>query len=617
MQIISLFLLTLAFAPAAVAEDEIIVVTATRTPTPTSRLPARVDTVTREDIEAQSLTSLTQAIGANAVQSGGAGQQASVFLRGANSAHTLALLDGVRLNDSSNPAGQYDFGLDTLGGLDRVETLRGPASAIYGSDAIGGVVNLIPRRSATSAFAPFLEASAGSFDTKRALMGAAGSAGGVDYGVSADVFDTDGYDLVPKRMSTHTGNPDGARVATFTASARANFGAWAGDVLLRERSSRTEFDTFSGGPFFDLRADDPALDTRDDQSVWRVGAETGEALRFRVSGGQVRNDRVETDAGFQDSAAQATQSFIDANARWTRGETVVTGGLAFNRDAIETQPQFANQLSVSEDQKAAYLIAQTPLAAHFDATASVRGDNYASFGTHATYGVGIVAAFAPLRVFASYGVAFRAPSLSERFERSLFNVGNPGLDPERSRSWEIGADWKAGEALTLGASYYQTRINDLINYDFALLKNVNIDRAKIDGAEANIDAHPFAWGALRLAYDYTDATNALTGAELTRRPRDSWRLDASITPMQRLAFALSWTYVGARTDVTYDNGGNFLSGSGRVPSYNVGALSATFDLNAHAQLFARIDNLTDQNYEQPAAFAGAPRNGMVGVRTRF
>src|SRR5262249_47749830 len=98
---------------------------------------------------------------------------------------------------------------------------------------------------------------------------------------------------------------------------------------------------------------------------------------------------------------------------------------------------------------------------------------------------------------------------------------------------------------------------------------------------------------------------------------NSWRINAHLTPMERLGFDLTWTYVGPRTDVTYDGGGNFLSGAGNVSSFNVGALAATFDLDNHAQLFARIDNLTDETYEQPAAFAGPPRSIMAGVRVKF
>lgn len=606
-------------APAHAEEDE-IVITATRSPASADDLPARIEIIDRADIEARGLVTLADAVGPDAVQSGGLGQQTSVFLRGANSKHALALFDGVRLNDASNPTAQYDFGLDTLGGLERVEVLRGPASTVYGSDAVGGVVNLIPRRGGDRAFAPFLEVSAGSFDTRRALLGAAGAAGGFEYGLSAEGLVTEGYDLIPDRMSTHSGDPDGARAGAFTASLRNEAGPFAIDALLRVRESRTQYDTFSGGPFFDLRADDPDLQTDATQSLWRLGAEAegGEALTVRLSGGQVRSDRAESDGGFTTSSAESERTFADLLATYARGGLTLAGGLSFERNAIDTLPQFADPLSVTEDQAGAFILTQARLGERIVATASARLDDYERFGEHPTYALGVVATPAPsLRLFASFGNAFKAPSLSERFETSFFNIGNPDLEAEESQSWEVGADWDLHRSVRLGGSYYETRIENLIEYDFLALQNVNVGEAEIVGVEGYVEATPAAWAWLRLAYAWTDARNGQTGAQLLRRPEHAWRLEARVTPAERMNLALSWTYVGERVDVTYDDAGMFESGSGEVEAYSVGALSATFDLDDRAQVFARIDNITDETYEQPAAFAGPPRGVFVGLRARY
>jgi vitamin B12 transporter len=582
-------------------------------------LPARVDVIDRADIEAQALASLVDAIGADAVQSGGLGQQASVFLRGANSKHTLALFDGVRLNDASNPTAQYDFGQDTLGGVDRVEVLRGPASTIYGSDAVGGVINLIPRRGGETAFEPFLGLSAGSFETRRVLLGAAGAAAGLAYGLSAEALVSEGYDLIPDRMDTNTGDPDGARVGAFTASLRHDGGALAVDALLRARTSRTEYDTFAGGDFFDLRADDPDLETEATQGLWRLGAELeGPGLTVRLSGGQVVSDRAEIDGGAAFASAESERSFAELTARYVRGDAWIAGGLSAERNAIDTAPQFADPLSVQEDQAAAFLLGQFPVGERIVATASVRMDDYERFGDHATYALGAVARPWPsLRLFASYGTAFKAPSLSERFEISPFNLGNPDLRPEDSHSWEIGADWDLGGGASVGGAYYQTRIDDLIEYDFPSLRNINIGKAEIDGAEAYIEAAPAAWASLRLSYAWTDARNAQKGAPLLRRPENAWRFNASLSPSDRVGLTLSWTYVGDRRDVTYTDSGAFESGEGVAEAYSIGAIGATLDLDARAQLFARIENITNETYEQPAAFAGAPRAAFLGVRARY
>lgn len=606
-------------AAPAFADDDEIVVTATRAPTQADTLPARVEVIERADIEDTAQVTVAEALGPSAVQSGGVGQQTSLFIRGSNSKHALALFDGIRLNDASNPTAQYDFGQDTLGALERVEVLRGPASAIYGSDALGGVVNLIPRRGGEAAFEPFLEVAAGSFATTRGLIGATGASGGWEYGVSAEHFRTDGYDLIPDRMVTDTGDDDPARLTTFTGTARYDTGVFAFDVLARARDTRVAYDTFSGGPFFDLRADDPDLETESSQQVWRVGGELepSDTLTLRLSGGQVTSDRTDLDGGFTTSAADSERTFADFIVRYQGDGLSLTGGLAFERNQIDTQPQFASPLSAEEDQSAAYAIVQIDVGANAVLTGSARVDDYENFGTQTTYSIGGVVNLGALRAFASYGTAFKAPSLSERFETSFFNIGNPDLDPEDSQSWEVGADWRANDALRFGASYYQTRIENLIEYDFFQLMNVNVGEAEIDGVEAYAEVSAGDWAVLRASYAWTDATNGATGAQLARRPEDTWRLDARLRPTDRLTLAATWTYVGERTDVTYSDAGTFLTSNGVIDAFNVASLAATFDLDDRAQIFVRVDNVTDEAYEQPAAFAGAPRSVTFGVRAAF
>jgi vitamin B12 transporter len=603
--------------PRAYAETDDIVVTATRTPTPRERLPARVERIDRDAMESAAMVTLPDALGADAVQAGGAGQQASLFLRGANSSHALALLDGVRLNDASTPNGQYDFGLDTLGGLERIEIVRGPASAIYGSDALGGAVNMIPRRGGDSA--GFGELALGSFDAVRALAGASGESGDLAYGLSAEHFRSEGHDLIPARMQTHTGDRDGAELSSATLSLRRDSGRFGFDALARARQTESAFDTFSGGVAFNLRADDPDLENRTQQYVWRMGADvqTTPAITMRLSGGQVQSDRVERDNGAETSAAQSARSFIDALAAYRRDALTLNAGLSFEQNAIDTRPPFAAPLSVNEDLGAAFLIGQFDWSENIALTGALRRDFYENFGAVTTYSAGAVAQFGALRVFASHGTAFKAPSLSERFETSAFSIANPDLDPEHSRSVELGADWALQATTKLGASLYSTRIRNLIQYDFARPGNINIGRAAIDGAEVFLEAAPVSWASLRLGYVWTDARNQISGARLARRPRHAWRLEATLTPTERIALNASWVFVGDRRDVTYNDAGAFASGSGLAPGYNLASAAATYQVSGSTSVFARISNLSDAAYEQPAAFASAPRDVQLGIRARF
>jgi vitamin B12 transporter len=610
---------TLLIAPAYAQESEQIVVTATRTETPAERLPLRIDVTDRADIEALGLSTLAEAIGSQAVQSGGPGQQTSLFLRGANSKHALALFDGIRLNDAAGPNAAYDFGQDLLGSAERVEVLRGPASTIYGSDALGGVVNLIPRRGGDGAFEPFFEIMGGSHETRRGLLGAAGTASGWEYGVSAETFATGGFDQTPERFDLHTGDPDGASIDTFTGALRHQAGRFAWDALMRYREAEAEYDTLSGGPGFDQRGDDPNLGNESEQTIWRFGGEflPQTDVSLRLSGGQVLSDRAEHDGNFQTNAAESERMFADLTAHYGRSRGSLTGGLSFESNAIDTLPQFADPLSVEEDQSAAFLIGQFDVSESVVATGSVRIDDNENFGSHTTYALGAVATFAPVRLYASYATAFKAPSLSERFEQSFFNIGNPDLEPEEAQIWEVGGDWDITGTLRVGLSYYQSRLDQLINYDFGALQNINIDEAEIDGAEIYAEVRPSDWSSLRLAYAWTDARDGVTGVQLQRRPENAWTLDARVQPTDRLGVAVNWIYVGERTDVTYEDDGTFESSFGISEAYDVGAVSVTYDLDDRAQAFVRVENVTDQVYEQPNAYAGAPRGAYLGVRARF
>jgi vitamin B12 transporter len=598
------------------AEEDEIVVTATRTATPASRLPARVEVIDRAEIEARGLSTLAQVLGAQAVQAGGAGQQASLFLRGANSKHTLVLFDGIRINDASTPNAQYDFGQDMLGALERIEVLRGPASAVYGSDAIGGVVNLIPRRGGKQTM--IAEAAVGSFDTIRGAIIASGDLGGVEYGFSAEGFETGGYDLIPPRMATHTGYPDGARLAALAGSARYAAGGFGADLVLQIRSSEAAFDTFSGGASFDLRADDPDLENQAEQSIWRLGADyaAGERLSIRASGGQVRSDRAERDDGAETTDAQATRSFVDLVASYTNTRATLTAGASLERNHIDTRPLFAAPLNVGEDQAAFYFIGQSELGAVLSLTGAVRLDDYERFGAQTTYSAGVTAHLNPLRLYASTGTAFKAPSLSERYELSAFNLGNPDLNPERARSWEVGADWTPSRALNFGISFYRTRIEDLIEYDFLQSRNINVGAAEIEGGEALLELSPTGWLSVRLAYDRTDARNAATGAQLLRRPQRGWRAELEFTPNTQLMLGLSLQHIGGRRDVTYANSGAFSDAAGHTPAHALASLWLRYNIG-DLELFARLENASNERYEQPAAFAGAPRNLQIGMRARF
>src|ERR1019366_8146917 len=199
------------------------VVTATRTPLPVTDIPAGVTVIDRQTIDASGATTLGDVLatipGLHVSPSGGAGGQASVCLRGTNSAHVLVLRDGMPVNDGSDPSNAFNFGIDTLWDVERIEVIRGPMAAVYGSGAIGGVINLISRRGTEGAPRLEMDLSGGYPATIQGAALASGIAGPFDYALTAESQSRRGFDATPRRMTgIYTGTPEGFRDRIATAN---------------------------------------------------------------------------------------------------------------------------------------------------------------------------------------------------------------------------------------------------------------------------------------------------------------------------------------------------------------------------------------------------------------
>lgn len=620
---------------------DVVTVTGTRAPVEAERLPLRVDTLTREMIEIEGLTDLVSALarypGISTVQSGGVGATSSVFTRGTNAKHTLVLYDGIRVNDASTPASQFDPGQDALGDLDRLEIARGPLSSLYGSDAIGGVINLVPRRGGDGDFSPYLDLSAGSFNTIRLLAGAAGTIGALEYGLSAERYQSDGFNVTPARMALSGNERDGGEITTVTATATyalANSFTLSG--LVRHRESSSEFDTFSGGPGFSQRADDPDLEvSRNDQTLWRAGLgwQSADArLTSDIRLGEVRNDRNSGNAGAITDSYAARRRFAEWLNTWQpQGfdvlEPVIAFGLQAERDSITTDTAFANPLSQAESNLGAYLNIQALAANTVDLSGSLRIDDFDGFGTQTTWALGAVWPIpaTPVQVFARYATAFKAPTLAERFASSAFATPNPGLEPETAETWEVGARasfiLEDGRQAALSISYFETEIDDLIEnvFDFVTFTgtNRNVGRAELSGVELAGRFDLASTLQADIDYAYVDATNTVTDTPLLRRPRHAWSAGLVWRPVEALSLSARYQRTGARRDVTYDDDGFFASSNAPVPGYDLVNVSGQWRFTGQVTAHITVSNALNTVYEQPAAFAGAPRSVMAGLRVRY
>lgn len=632
----ALALLLGAFGAPALADDaDVILVTTTRVATDAETLPVSVTLIDRDQIELEGVTTLADLLatvpGVQSVQSGPAGSLTSVFIRGSNAKHALALYDGIRVNDASSATGVFNFGSDTLGDAGRVEIVRGPLSSIYGSDAVGGVINILPRALPQEGYEPYAALELGELDTVRASAGFGYGAERWRFSASTERMTTEGYDVTPARIATANGDPDGADITTLTLRGEADVADKVQvDALYRWRRSEVEFDTFSGGSSGFQRADDPDLETEDELELWALGLTYGaDTVETRLRAGQVSTALDSFNGAALTDTYESERDFAEGRVTFQPGgdlEPVVTAGLDWRDESIDTDTAFNAPLSVSEDVLSAYLIGQAQAgAASF--TASIRHDDYEAFGGQTTANLGAVWRLEALstRLRASWGTSFKAPTLSERFASSAFVTPNPDLLPEEGESVELGFDTtldlgEREDALRFGAAWYDGEIENLIEnvFDFATFTgtNRNIGQADLTGWEAYVALTLVEGVDLRLDYTNTDATDADTGDALLRRPEHSASASASWRATQRLTLNTRITHTGERLDVTYDDAGFFVSSAGEVDSYQLVDLAGQYDVAEGVQLFATVRNLFDETYEQPAAFAGAPRTVSVGVRWR-
>ncbi|MCR0985224.1 TonB-dependent receptor plug domain-containing protein [Roseomonas populi] len=626
---------------AAVAET---VVTATRVPTPIERVPGGVTVIDRQTIEERGYQTLAEALvsvpGLSLIQSGGIGQPASAFIRGTASRHALVLLDGVPINDASEPNGAFNFGNDLLGlDVERIEVLRGPASSLYGSGAIGGVVNIVTRRAPKDkAIEAFGEIAGGSNRTLRAGGGVAGTVGQFDYLLSLRSLSTRGTDATPSRFTSDTRERDGFR----SVGATARLGWTPSDRFRLEGLAnwRENHGGLDNVPF-----DDPNYSFEDRRYTGQIRAE-GKPFEVWTTGfriAQTVDRRRYTNLADSLSAATTNDLFRGQRTVFDWGNQIRTPdygildqgqlsfGITHEREAVDQgsgSAFFRTTTNASALSTAGHAGYQIRLFQRLDLSAGFRQDSAEDYGTHSTYRLGAVLAVPEIsaRIRGAYGTAFKAPSLYQRFGVITgFFQGNPDLRPELSEGWEAGIEFDIPLAAqrdfaTVGATYFENRIRDLINFNAAFTTLENVERARIKGGEFTATLRPFRWLNVSAAYTVTDARDVATGERLARRPEQQLALNAAFRPLDNVTIAPEAVFYGRSLE------GAFASYRDDGTSYTVARdnkVGTIFNLTASWQvmepitLFVEGRNLMDSKFEPANGFVIAGRTVLAGTRFRF
>ncbi len=636
-------LLLLAALPAAAQTTTLpdTIVTATRIATPAERVPATVTVIDRRTIEERGYQNLAEALatvpGMNLVQLGGPGQQASAFLRGAGSRNVLVLLDGVPLNDPAEANGAFNFGSELLFDVERIEVLRGPASALYGSAAIGGVINLVTRRApADRAFQPYGELAGGTQRTLRAGLGAAGTIGQFDYLLSGQSLSTRGFDATPPRFRTGVKETDDFRGAFTTA--RLGWTPLPGtrlEGMLRWRETHAGLDS--------VPRDDPNYRGEDRRWYGQLRGETqllGGAWTtgLRLSATEDRRRYSNLPDFLSAATTQDYYRGTRASLDWTNTlrlpgfGPLADGALGFGLTHMAEEARsasgstlFRTTVDASQHSTGGYLTLQYRAWDRLDLTAGLRHDTTTGFTDATTWRLGAVLALPEIasRLRVSGGTAYSAPSLFQRFGViSGFFQGNPDLRPERSIGWEIGmetdiAGFGRPDLVTTNATFFQSRARDLINYNNAFSSLVNVDRARIHGAELGLTLRPVDWASATVSWTITEAFDEATDRRLPRRPEHVVSLTGRLEPIRGVVIAPQLLFTGRSPEAafaSYDDNGQAIAAPRSNKAGMVLNITASWQVREQVALFLEGRNLGNSRWEPANGFVTPGRSLLVGTR---
>ena len=614
-----------------------VTITANRSPTELQRTGSAVTVVPAERIEASSPSSLVDLLrtvpGLDISETGGAGATTSVRLRGAGTGQTLVLVDGIRVNDPAAASGDFDFSMLAPGLIDRIEVLRGPQSALYGSDAMGGVVNIITKRGMGPPQG-FAQVEGGSYGTGSLTGSLHGGSGPWSYAAAGSFARSDGF----SRYGYRIGRIDAAARAGFDADGFDRFGGYGrigydpGTGLRLEAgmmatSTRAEYDAGSG-----RFPDTPNIAFRRFVQVHARGSldTLDGALGHQVTAFANRSERIfrEVRYGTSQAPAQTTSTLseyygqrigveyqgdlrLGAPGRLTFGgklerETAET----FSERFLPTPLAREGTFGAGQTTQSVFALWQLPVGERLDLSFGGRVDNVVGVARFATWrgtlAYRIVETGTRLR--ASAGTGGKAPTL---YQLHAPIYGNPSLSPERSIGIDAGIDQSLfGGRATLSLTAFGNRFSNLIEFNSAASTYTNVARAETRGIElaAQVALWPDRLG-LRAAYTYLHAKDLATGLTLSRRPRNLATIGLTITPSAQWTVEPAVTFVSER-----------FSGSGetqRLSPYIRLDLRASYRIDATWSAYARFENLTNVRYEEVYNYGTAGRSFHAGLRAAW
>jgi vitamin B12 transporter len=569
------------------------------------------------------IAALRQVPGVDVVQSGGNGGNAAVFLRGGNSEHTLVLLDGMELNNPATTNRSFNMANVTLENIERIEVIRGPQSTTYGSDAMGGVINLISKKAKKGAHAT-VSSEAGSYNSFTQL-------GNVSYG--SDTFDVSsgitrqdigGISAADARY----GNKEQDDYQNTSLSNRIRFAPterFAATNTVRYTRSHSNLDSCGG-----FGCDDPNRWIRNNEFFTRSDVDAKLFDKTFTPSAYISYARHSLDD--VNSPDRASNEFLDSNydgdvvtvgsrAGWSPGEVFssVVGA--------ETQGERASSMYRADGSfgpfedtlygreartNSVFMESRLSYDSKVYLDAGVRHDNHSIFGGKTTFKVAPAAHVTETtKVRGSVGTGFKAPSLVQLYS----SYGNRDLQSETSTGWDVGIDQDLiKDVLSTSIAYFHNDYDELITFNPSTFILENINQATTQGLEVGATYDVSAALSARVAYTYTDTENKETAESLLRRPRNKSSLTLVYSPTERLRMQLQWRVYSARFDNDFSA---YPPTRTALGGYAITDIALSYKLGDSTEVFGRVDNLFDKEYQDVLGFGTMGAAAYAGLRVEL
>jgi vitamin B12 transporter len=616
-------LISVSLIAAAPAHAETVVVTATRTPQPVEVTGQSVSVITADDIALKQSVMLSDLVaatpGVTAVRNGGIGQSTSILVRGAEAGQTLVLVDGVRINDPSSTTGFALMGDVLANGIDRIEVLRGTQSTLYGSDAIGGVVNILTARGGDNTLK--LTAEGGSFDTLRLNAAASGQYQDFEFGAAANYYLTNSVSAADARNGNR--EADGYHHTGVTANLRWNASpSVSADARVYYTYARDSYDGYPP-PSYSFQ------DTHQYGDNELLAFYSG--INATVWGGRFTNRLAVTHSESDRTTYDTVEDFY-AKGGATRIE--YQGGLKIDdknelvfgaedqRTSLNTQSAYdPAPIKGSSRIDGFYAQIQSGIVDNLTLTGGGRYDHDRQFGDHLSFKLAAAYQLGKATTLrATMGDGFKAPSLYQLYSPYSNPVDN--LKPETATGWELGLDQELGK-WRAGITYFERRTANQIDFfscwgvsstacslrAFEGGYYYNVGRSRVKGMEVSVNGEITNGLTLALAYTNLTDTDRATGLQLARRPHDSASATLAWQALTDLNLAVSADYVGSR----FDDAGHYTA-LGETLHVN---LMASYTVADGIELYGRVENAGDNQREPVAGYGAMGRAFFGGIRTKL